>query len=630
MEQWTEPTYNIIDTENRLTVLCKKINEAQNNRDIISIDVETTGPTDAAGLDRYHGWLLGISIAFNKNEGFYIPLMHTKKGVIRNHQLPLRLVREKLNECISERGTYLLHNAKFDYGFLFKSGIMINPNFWDTMLAIKIINGGLQKTAKLKEVIEHYVNIPYSKRITSFEEASGGNAAEEDPVEFCVYAIDDVIYPQYIYEELKPTIDKDFYKLFYEIEMPLIPVLTQMEMKGIRINKEYYDEIKVPLLKAKSKILSYYQNTYGINVASTDQVGKMLLENFKGLKLKRNKGTNNISTDEETLETIIKEHSSKERVHKEAKHILKFRSLNKAINTYVEKFPKVSEQQWVDGKCFYILHTNFNQIVATGRLSTSPNTQNLTRDDKGGGIISIRKGFCARPGYWLVEADWASMELRLIAVYSQEPKMLELYLKDPLHADLHELTGQGMFEKEKLTSYERFLAKKTNFLISYGGTEYRLAKELNIEKELAKEYIDRYNMAYPRVAEWKEEVKEEIKRNRYTETLYKRRRYLHESTYYGMNEWWKYEGGERELINHIIQGTCADCLKLVKNKVTKAFADKNMDATYLINSTHDAVFVETTEPEAAKEIVEREMTMTIKGLLFPVDLEVKKTFAKVA
>jgi len=616
---WKEPTYKLVDTKERLDLLCQLIQENISNDKPIAIDVETTGVTDKSGLDPYHGWLLGIGIALGIDEGYYIPIKHTKKGILRKEQLPLNLIVDKLNSVVSTGGVWLMHNSKFDYKFLWQAGIYLYPNFWDTMIAIKMLNGDTKQTAKLKDVIKQYVDIPYTKLIKTFKDASQENAAEQDPVQFGSYCIDDVIYTYYLYKGMKPQIDKQYRDLFYNAEALLTPILAQMEMRGIMIDVDFYEKAKIPLVKCRDKMTEIFETKYKTNVASPKQVGELLKKYAANNELMYTR-TNLVQTDVEALQTIQRRTKNK-KLHKLAGHILFHRGINKALTTYIDKYPKVAHQHFLDDeKIEYILHTNFDQIKNSGRLSSSPNIQNITRDNN---IISIRKGFVAREGYNFIEADWSGCELRMVAIASKDKKMLDAFINDPRHADLHTTTADAM-------NVIRHIGKTINFSIIYGATEYSISKTLNCSKERAKEYLNMFFRVYPGVLKWKQRVEKDIIKNGYTKTFYGRRRYLPYNIYPEMREKWKWEGAVRELTNHIIQGTSADLLKYSMVKITRKFAELNLDA-HLITTTHDSVVVEAKEglEEQVKDILLSCMNVTIDNVLLPVDIEVKKNFAKV-
>lgn len=623
MQFFKEPIYKIVNTNTDLLNLRNSLDNAISNNIPISIDVETTGACKSSGLDPYHGWLLGISFCMNKNIGYYIPLNHTKNGELVKNQLSINTVVKALNPLLSVGGIYLAHNGKFDLKFLWKAGLHLYPNIWDTMIAVKLINGNTKESAALKKVIYKYIQISPSL-IQTFEEASGEDAAESDVTSFCVYAINDVIFVYYLYEALKPIIDKEYKKLFYEAEMPLLPILAHSELRGIKIDVNYFKKIEKPLKKCKNKIEKTYLNKYDLNIASPLQVGEYIKLNFKDIKLQRNKKTGNIITDVEALQTLKRQNDKNTLIYKFVKHILIYREINKAINTYINKYPKICLQHTDDNDTNYILHTNFNQLINSGRLSSTPNVQNITRDSD---ILSIRKGFVARKGKFFVEGDWKGVELRLVAIASKDSNMFDAFTKDPYNADLHTLTAKAIFQKDKVTTEERHIGKTINFSIVYGATEYSISTTLNCSKDKAKEYLELFNVAYPGISKWKQEIEQHIIRYKHTSTLFGRKRYLPVDVHPQMYEYYRYKAAVRELINHIIQGTSADLLKFSMVNIIKEFAKQDLDAC-LISTTHDSIISETNEPEKVKEIMNNIMSVSIQDVLLPVDFKIKKNFSK--
>jgi DNA polymerase-1 len=269
-----------------------------------------------------------------------------------------------------------------------------------------------------------------------------------------------------------------------------------------------------------------------------------------------------------------------------------------------------------------VLHTEFDQMVNSGRLSSSPNVQNITKD---GGIFSIRKGFIARPGYILVEADWSGCELRLVAIDSKESKMLKAFKDNPRDADLHQITADAI-------KTDRFIGKTINFSILYGATKYSVSRTLNRSKEEAQTYLDLFNEIYPGINNWKKSIQEQIFASRCTSTLYGRKRYLPDDisvnpkTYYEQRI---LEAKIRELTNHIIQGTSADLLKFSMVKIVREFARLNLDA-HLLSTTHDSIVVECKNglEGQVSEILKGIMEVTIDEVLLPIDISIKSSFAK--
>jgi len=624
MFDWVKPEYKIVHTEKQLDHLCGLIKTAIGNNTPIAIDVETHGSTKSSGLNPYQGWLLGFSVAFDIHEGYYLPITHTKKGVVRKEQLPLQMIVNKLEPLVSKGGLYLNQNIKFDYKFLWNSGIHLYPVVWDTMIAAQMIHGDSRRSNRLKDLIPQYVNIPPDV-IMTFKEAAQGEAAEVDPVEFCVYAINDVIFDHYLYKTFKPIIDADYSKLFYEAEMPVLPLLAQMELKGIRIDADYYKKIGKPIIKCLKKIKDKFQEVHNVKISSPAQVGK-LLESFK-VQLQRNKKTGNVITDVEALQVLKRNNDKGTPIHQISKHILEYRGLSKALDTYIKKYPNVAFEHYdKNGDVLRILHTNFKQLVNSGRQSSSPNVQNIPRD---GELYSVRKGFVAREGYKIVEADWASAEYRLIAVASQDARMLKAYKDDPLGADFHRLSAQGLFNKENVTSAQRHKGKTFNFSTLYLGTAYTVSKTLDCSKDQAQGFIDNFFARFEGYAKWTEDVRQLVTVQKYTETFFGRKRYAPSNVSPDMYEWWLFESAVRALLNHIIQGTCADLLKFAMVGVAKEFARRSLDA-YLLTTTHDSIVVETTEVDEVSAIMKDTMETTIGGIFMPVDIMVKNDFSKVA
>jgi DNA polymerase-1 len=631
MIKWKEPKYNIITTIPQLELLCDKIKTTIEEGKPISIDVETAGPVKKA-VNPFYCWLLGFSIAVDVNEGWYIPIQHTKNSKKRDDQLPMKIIVEYLNPVLSAGGVYIGHNIKFDYKFLWRAGIYLYPCLWDTMSAIKLIDN--RKPRKLKELVKLYIYLPYSKLVQTFEEASKGNAAEIDPIEFCTYAIDDVIFTYYLYNEFKPIIDSEYSKLFYDIESPLTPILAQMELKGIKIDANYYSNLKKPLENLRIQLKKDMQEQYDTSISSPKQIGNLFQANFSPIWFKRSYKTQAIVTDVNVLKSLVRKYgehyeddSKENELANIARNILKFRGTEKALSTYINKYPNVCEKYYDGDNCDYILHTVFDQIKNSGRLSSSPNIQNIPKDNED---YSVREGFIAREGYKFIEADWSSAELRLIAIASQDPQMLKLFMDNPRDADLHSYIAREMFGiKGEVPTKLRNIAKTLNFATAYGITAYSVAEQFNCTENEANQYMEKFFETCPKVREWKKEVEVFIRKNGYTSTFWGRKRYLpiDISPYSG----YRYETAVRELINHIIQGSCADLLKDAMVKITKRFAVENLDS-YIITSTHDSTTSETNDNIIldVSTIIKNEMERTINGILMPVNIEVKGTLAKVA
>lgn len=636
MQLWKEPKYNLITSEESLLEMVGEVKAAIAKNRPVAYDVETTSVESKFATDPYLSWLLGINIATGKEVGYYIPIAHKNKdGSLRPDQLPLEVVINHL-KFLEDSCFFLMHNGKFDYKFSWLSGLYLYPNVYDTMLAQQVINGDTTKTSALKKIVKNYIIFPPGKQPQSFDDASDGNAAFTDPAEFVTYAVDDVVYLHYLYEEQKPVVDSLYSKVLYELEFPLMPILAQAEMKGILIDEEYYTKISKPLEKAKKKIEDYFQNVYNINVGSNPQLGELMSNQFADVDLPTTK-KGNIKTSKDVLKALGRDAEDGSELEKFTKHVLKYNQITKTLNTYVNKYPLICHKYYKEGEYDHsILRTTFRQIINSGRQSSSPNVQNITRD---GGLISVRKGFIARPDRYFIEADWSSAEYRLIAVASGDEVMLKAYREDPLGTDFHRLSAQGLFGKEDVTDQERYKGKTFNFSALYLGTAWTISRTLNCELEEAEEFLNNFKGRYAGYAAWVNNVREQVRTKGYTETFFGRRRY--KSDYSALETYYRNKGmyqnrideiilekQTRELLNHIIQGTCADLLKQSMIKITKEFAKREMYNSYLLTTTHDSNVAETDVPDEAAPIVKSSMECTIGGVLMPVDIVVKRNFSK--
>lgn len=623
MFSWKEPTYNLIRTKGELEDLASKIEETIVANKPVCVDVETTGLFNELNLNPYYGWLLGISVCFNTDEGYYIPITHTKNGKLCSKQLKLKQIIDVLNPIVSTKGVYLGHNIKFDYKFLWKAGLHLNPVFWDTGIAVQLLNGNSRKTWALKSLVPKIVDMP-QELIKSFSEVSEEISSETPMHSMCEYAINDTIFTYYLYKTVKNSIDSLYYDLFYNVECPLVPILAQMELLGINIDVEYFRKLKRPLQNYREKIKTFFENNYGINVASPTQVGEYFAKKFPNLSLATTPG-GDVSTDEESLNKIIDIYGRHTPIAKTARRILAYRKTEKYIGTYIEKFSDIGEHYY--GSNQHIIHTSFNQIINSGRLSSVPNVQNIPRDV----IVDIRKGFIPRPGYVLMEADWDSAEYRLVSIASKEQKIIRAYIDKPRDADFHRLTASVIFNtpEDEVTIEERYIGKTLNFSILYGATKYSVARTLQIDLDQADGYIDLFSNMYPGITEWKEKLRKQIAKQRYTETLFGRRRYLSAGVHPLMLDKWVYRAEERALINHVIQGSCADLLKKSMVQMTHRFA-KECNEAHLISTTHDSVMVELLpkDVETVRNILTETMEVTIEDILMPVSIEVKNSFSK--
>lgn len=378
--------------------------------------------------------------------------------------------------------------------------------------------------------------------------------------------------------------------VFYEIEMPLLLVLVDMEWVGIKIDVEFMKKLSAEITERMREVEKEIYRMAGVefNIASPKQLREVLSERLK-LPLGKKKKTG-LSTDAEVLEGLASQYEI-------ARKILDWRELFKSKGTYIDVLPRL-----VDSK--NRVHTSFNQCAtATGRLSSSePNLQNIPI--RGGWARKIRQAFVADEGYLLVSADYSQIELRILAHISGDEALIEAFQKGE---DIHALTASSIFgvPLEEVSEDLRRRGKTVNFGIVYGISEFGLAKELGISEEKAREYIEQYFQRFPKVKEYVERTIEEATRNGYVRTIFGRKRPLPELL--SSNKMVR-EFGKRAAINAPVQGSAADLIKLAMIRIYRRFRERNLPARLLLQ-VHDELLVEAREDvvEEAKSILKEEM-----------------------
>lgn len=409
-------------------------------------------------------------------------------------------------------------------------------------------------------------------------------------------------YSWELFKVMKSKI-KNFKKVFYEIEMPLIPVLTDMERRGVKIDtrvfKEFSHELSIELKEIKKGIYSEAGCEFNLN--SPKQISHILFEILKLKPLKRTK--TGYSTDVSVLSELA-------RSHKVPREMLRYRELSKLKSTYLDPLMELADPDTRR------IHTTFNQTgTSTGRLSSSnPNLQNIpVRGDMG---KRVRKGFIAEEGSLLLSCDYSQIELRILASVSKDERLKQAFLAGE---DIHTRTAcevLGITEKE-ITEEARRIAKVVNYGVIYGMSDFGLSQELGISKEEAQAFIERYMLVYPKVAQWREEAVKRAEERGYAETIFGRQRPIPElqSKPYNL-----YEAGRRLAINAPVQGSAADIIKLAMIRLYNRLKEEGFKGGIILQ-IHDELLLEIEEDrvEEAKEIIKEEME---KGQGFDVPLTV--------
>ena len=565
----------------------KELNINFSNRELVIIDNETLLNKQKEYLNNYKKIAsiyyeeLGIILSTEEKD-LYFPLNHgglLSKNIDRN--ILINFISELDVKFISYNFKTLLNLS-----FTFKSMYM------DMMIAYHLISSQTKMDVFIP--ITEYSNVDAKDFKTTF-----GKAHIETLLvgEFAGYLSKIGLGILAIYDEINHILHKEeLYDILIQNEMPLIPVLSLMERKGIKIDVSYFKNYSSELEKELAKIEKAIYEEAGeeFNINSPKQLGDIL---FVKMNLPSGKKTKTgYSTDVMVLEDL------ESYGYNIARLLLDYRKLNKLKTTYVDTLPNL-----VDSNSR--IHTSFNQIgTATGRLSSSePNLQNIpVKTDDG---IKIREGFVAEEGKVLMSIDYSQVELRVLTSMSKDENLIEAYKEEK---DLHDLTARRIFnlsDSDDVTREQRTIAKIINFSIIYGKTAFGLAKELKIPVKDASEYIKKYFEQYPRVTTFEKEVIEFGEEHGYVKTLFGRKRYI--SGIDSKNKTIKAQA-ERMAVNTVIQGTAAEVLKKVMLKVYETLKDK--DDIALLLQVHDELIFEVEESSVEKysEILADIMKNTVK------------------
>lgn len=559
--------------------------------------------TETDRLDALHANICGMSFSFKEREAFYV-------ATPNNFEDAKKIVEEFRPFFESTTIEKIAHNIKYDIKVINRYGVNVNAPTFDTMIAHYLINADSKQSMDF--LSEFYLNYkPVSiETLIGKKGKNQKSMADLDPAEITDYACEDADIAFQLKQIFEPEIQKDHLKkLFFEMEMPLVEVLKDMEQEGITIDSEgllkYSEELGIILDELEVSITN--EAGMDFNIDSPKQLGDVLFEQLKiSSKAKKTK-TGQYATGEDILQKL-------KHIHPIIPMILDYRQLRKLKNTYVDPLPTLMDE--VDGR----IHTNYMQAVAaTGRLSSNnPNLQNIPiRSDKG---KEIRKAFISRgKGFKLMAADYSQIELRIIAALSEDENMINAFKSGQ---DIHAATAAKVFNVplEEVTRDQRSSAKAVNFGIIYGQSAFGLAQNLNISRTEAKQIIDSYFEQYPTIKGYMDGAVAKARENGYVETIMKRRRYLSD-----INSANAIVRGfaERNAVNAPIQGSAADVIKLAMIRVHKAMNATPMKSKMLLQVHDELVFdVHESEIDAMKELVKREMEAAVQ-LVVPMEVEIE-------
>ncbi|MCB1189185.1 MAG: DNA polymerase I [Leptospiraceae bacterium] len=561
----------------------------------LSVDTETTS------TEPMRAELIGISITNREELGYYIPIDHGK-SIYSKSCLPLDETLKVLKPLLESKNIGKIgQNIKYDYIVLAKYGVIIKPFHFDTMLASYVLQPGGRRH-NMDDMAEDYLDyktIHYSDLVGTGKKKQELYDIDVDRV--TEYAGEDADITFRLYNTLKLKLEANLLqKIFEEMEMPLIEVIAEMEQNGISIDVKYFQKLSKnfdqKITKLVSSIHEYAGKTF--NVASTKELQKVL---FDDLKLPMEKKTKTgFSTDHSVLENLQGKHPIIDA-------LLEHRKYTKLKSTYIDTLP-----QLINANTNRI-HTSYNQtIAATGRLSsTDPNLQNIPIKDEEGKLL--RKGFVpANQDYLLLSLDYSQIELRIMAHFSQDKRMIDAYSQG---VDIHVRTGSGLFgiEEDQVTPEMRNKAKIVNFSVIYGVTPFGLAQNLKISRQEAKAFIDKYFLQYPGVQKYMDDICKSCEEKGYVETITGRRRYIPEIHSKRRQE---VEGAKRVAINSPIQGTSADMIKIAMIKIHHKMKKEKLQSK-LIMQVHDELVFEVHKSEKdnlyklAKEEMEKAIPLDV-------------------
>ncbi len=553
--------YHLINDKDSLNSLFNYLSKF----DIISIDTETTG------IQQENLEILGVSISCEEKIAYYVDCRDENFRA---------LFFAKLNKYLTNKKKFIGHNLKYDYKVLRKYGLKLEPIYFDTIIAAMLCGYEGEKLSMddlakkyLRYLTIHYEDVVKDKKKT----------LNDYPIEQVKdYSCEDADITLRLYNFYKPKIDSEFSKIFYEIEMPLLPILAEMELDGILVDKSYFeninDEVGKRLNSLKEEIFKLAGSNFLIN--SPKQLAEVLFEKLKLPAAKKTK--TGFSTDENVLENLS------EMGYDIATKLLEYRKLDKLRGTYI--IPTLNYIK-KDGR----IHTNYKQaFVSTGRLSSvEPNLQNIPAFAEMG--INIRKGFVAADGYMLLSFDYSQIELRVLAYFTQDPNLKKSF-EDKV--DIHSSTASIIFNKDisEVTQMDRKIAKTINFGVIYGLSAFGLKQQLGISQAQAQSFITNYFSNFSTIKDYTENYMKICEQRGYATTYFGRKRYIAQLK--SSNKADK-DAAKRSALNTQIQGTAAEIMKKgmidVTNLLNETYKEEKREKIRLLLQVHDEIIFEVRE-----------------------------------
>ncbi len=594
----TEHVYQLVQTAQERAALIDQLAGLKS----FCFDLETTS------LDPRDTQIVGIAFSWKAHEGCFVLFPREPESA--------RAVLEEFRSVLTGAGQEKVgHNLKFDLSVLLAHGVEVSGPYFDTMLAHSLIEPDQRHGMDfLSESMLGYTPIPITALIGTekndlFSQSTMADVAADDPQKITDYAAEDADVTWQLAEKLRPLLpEHGAERVFYEIECPLLPVLTRMEHLGVKIDVQALREFGLELEKRAQEMHRRIQDMAGtpFNLNSPKQLGEILFEKLRLMEKPKKTATGQYQTNEQVLQSLMGTHPI-------IADILEYREVTKLKNTYVDALPETVSR--VTGR----VHTTFHQLMAaTGRMASSnPNLQNIPiRSDSG---KEIRKAFVpGEPGWVLLSADYSQVELRVMAALSEDATMIEAFQKGQ---DIHQATAARVYgvPLDGVLPEMRRTAKMVNFGIIYGISAFGLSQRLGIPRGEAAQIIENYFKQFPGIHQYMEQIVKDAKRYGYVETITGRRRVIRDIASGNASV---RGGAERMAMNTPIQGTAADMIKLAMIHVAKALHEAGLKTRMLLQ-VHDELLFEVPESEVeqAKQIILEGMRNALTLGDVPVEVE---------
>jgi len=590
----------IVDTEQALRVLVRSLRDAG----AFAFDTETTSD------DVWHAELVGISCSMASGEAYYIPVGHinTVDGQGPGTQLLLSFVLEQLRPVLEDVAIRkFMHNAKYDMIILARNGIKVRGLAFDTMVGAYLVDPGRRGLGLKDQVFQRlgHIMTPITQLIGS---GSKMISMAQVPIRLAAdYAGADADMTLRLVEPIASELRRhNLLALYNNIELPLLPVLMQMEQYGVALDTDFLRSLDEKLSEQIGALEKAIYDSVGhrFNINSTKQLGDILFEELKMPRGKKTKTGYSVSAD--VIDSLRGKHPMID-------HLLEYRQLTKLKSTYVDGLLALVDP--VSGR----VHTSFNQAVASsGRLSSSnPNLQNIPIRTEVG--RQIRRAFIADPSYVLLTADYSQFELRILAHITHEPRLVEAFSNDE---DIHTIIAATLFNVpiSEVTKDQRRLAKTVVYATLYGQSAFGLANITGMSNAEAAAFIKRYHETFPSIKGYVDRTLHQARTQGYVNTLYGRKRFLPDLLSLPTNE---RQAVEREAINMPIQGANADLIKIAMIRLQHAIEEQHLKTRMILQVHDELVFeVPVEELERAKRLVKRIME-GVANLDVPIRVELK-------